>query len=89
MALGTGSRSPFSLSEADGDRLAARLRLAVERSRRRGGQTLATISVGLPDTVDPSAVACASRRDAERWFLFEQPDRGREALAGLGEAATL
>jgi salicylate biosynthesis isochorismate synthase/menaquinone-specific isochorismate synthase len=28
-------------------------------------------------------------RRRERWFVFEQPDRGRAALAGLGAAATL
>ncbi len=39
--------------------------------------------------VDPSAVACASRRPGEPWFLFEQPDRGARALAALGEVALL
>jgi salicylate biosynthesis isochorismate synthase/menaquinone-specific isochorismate synthase len=39
--------------------------------------------------VDPSAVVCASRRAGEQWFVFEQPDRGRAALASLGEAAHL
>jgi salicylate biosynthesis isochorismate synthase len=39
--------------------------------------------------VDPSAVVCASRRVGEQWFVFEQPDRGRAALATLGEVAHL
>jgi len=39
--------------------------------------------------VDPSAVVCASRREGEAWFVFEQPDRGRAALAALGEVAHL
>ncbi|MCW3027561.1 MAG: isochorismate synthase [Solirubrobacterales bacterium] len=43
----------------------------------------------LPSSVDPSAVAAASRRGGEPWFVFEQPDRGRTALAGLGEASCL
>jgi isochorismate synthase len=34
-------------------------------------------------------VACASRRPGEPWFLFEQPERGRAALAALGQAACL
>jgi salicylate biosynthesis isochorismate synthase len=87
--LGTRPRSPFSLSDADRERLTARLRLAVRRARRRGDQTLATISLVLPDDVDPSAVICASRRAGERWFAFEQPDRARAARAGLGEAVGL
>ncbi len=43
----------------------------------------------LPGKVDPSAVVCASRREGEPWFAFEQPDRGGAALAALGEAARL
>jgi salicylate biosynthesis isochorismate synthase/menaquinone-specific isochorismate synthase len=96
LPLGAGPRSrsgpregPFSLSAADRDRLAARLKLAVERSRRAGEATLATISVPLADYVDPSAAACASRRAGEQWFAFEQPDRGHAALAGLGKAFSL
>jgi menaquinone-specific isochorismate synthase len=87
--LETGSRSPFSLTEVDRERLAARLRLAVGRARRTGRETLASLSLPLAGDVDPSAVVCASRRPGEPWFLFEQPDRGRAALAALGETLTL
>lgn len=87
--LDTGSRPRFSLTDADSERLAARLRLAVSRARRSGRETLATITVALDEQVDPSAVVCASRRPDEHWFAFEQPDRGGAALAGLGEATTL
>ena len=69
--------------------MAARLALAVKRARRSGGEVLATISLALRAGVDPSAVVCASRRPGERWFVFEQPDRGRAALAGLGEVTSL
>jgi len=79
----------FALTPAQLDRLGARLRAAVVRARRSGERTLATISVALPADVDPTAVACASRRPQEPWFAFEQPDRGRAALAGLGEAIAL
>ncbi|HYM53796.1 MAG TPA: isochorismate synthase [Solirubrobacteraceae bacterium] len=89
MPVGTGSRSPFSLADGDRERLAARLELAVRRARRSAKQTLATISLSLPADVDPSAVACASRRAGESWFVFEQPDRGQAALAGLGEAVSV
>jgi len=89
LPLRTGSRSPFSLSRADRDRLAERLKVALRRSRRAGEEALATISLALPPEIDPSAVICASRREGERWFAFEQPDRGRAALAGLGEAMSM
>jgi isochorismate synthase len=82
-------RSPFQLGDADRERLTARLRLAVSRARRSGRGTLATITVTLPDDVDPAAVVCASRRHGESWFVFEQPDRGGAALAGLGETLVL
>jgi isochorismate synthase len=87
----TGERhgGPFALRAADRERLAARLELAVKRARRSGQPTLATLTVALPDDVDPSAVVCASRRAGEPWFLFEQPERSRSALATLGEAICL
>jgi salicylate biosynthesis isochorismate synthase/menaquinone-specific isochorismate synthase len=85
----TEFRNPFALSHGDRERLLARLDLAVKRARRSGEETLATIVLGLAAEVDPSAVVCASRREGEAWFVFEQPDRGRAALAALGEVAHL
>jgi len=87
--LGTDSSSLFSLSLAARERLAECVQRALTRARRSGEATLATFSVPLPASVDPSAVASASRRPGEPWFIFEQPDRGRAALAGLGEASSL
>jgi isochorismate synthase len=87
--LDTRARPPFSLSDADSERLAACLALAVTRARRSGRDTLASVSVALPAEVDPASVASASRRQAEPWFLFEQPDRDGAALAGLGQTAVL
>jgi isochorismate synthase len=84
-----GAASPFALAPAERDRLAARLRTAVQRARRSGEQMLATISLELAGCVDPTAVACASRRPGEPWFVLEQPDRGRAAVAALGEAIAL
>ncbi len=43
----------------------------------------------LSGDVDPSAVVCASRTEQEAWFAFEQPDRGKAALAALGEVVRL
>jgi salicylate biosynthesis isochorismate synthase/menaquinone-specific isochorismate synthase len=84
-----GERSPFALSESDSERLRARLELALQRARRSGRQTLATMTCRLEGDVDPVAVACASRRDGESLFAFEQPDRGGRALAALGEVVRL
>jgi salicylate biosynthesis isochorismate synthase len=81
--------SPVTLTEADRERLAARLALGVGRARRTGRATLVTLTLALPGDVDPSAVVCASRRPGEPWFLFEQPDRAGAALAALGETLTL
>jgi isochorismate synthase len=95
-AAGTGSGNPvradasqFALTGVEQERLASNLRKAVERARRSGEQTLASISLELPPDVDPTEVACASRRAGEPWFVFEQPDHGRASLAGLGEAIGL
>jgi isochorismate synthase len=81
--------SPFALSERDRERMEARLELALRRARRSGEPTLATSTVRLPGAVDPSAVVCASRREGEPWFAFEQPDRVGAALAALGEVVRL
>jgi salicylate biosynthesis isochorismate synthase/menaquinone-specific isochorismate synthase len=89
VALLTSEHSPFTLSPADRERLQARLELALRRARRSGRLTLAALAVALPDGVDPAAVVCASRRPQEPWFLFEQPDRGGSALAGLGQVVCL
>ena len=67
----------------------ARLELALRRARRSGEPTLATSTVKLSGDVDPSAVVCASRTEQEAWFAFEQPDRGKAALAALGEVVRL
>lgn len=87
----TLTREPgrFAIEAADRARLLARLAEAVRRSRRSGRQTLATLSVALDPQVDPSAVVAASRRPGEHWFCFEQPERGRAALAALGSVVAL
>ncbi len=66
------------------DRLRERCERAVRRARRSGGQVLAAVTLPVAPTVDPSAVAFASRRGGEPWFCFEQPDRDGAALAALG-----
>jgi len=80
---------PFALDRREEARLGERLRQAGARARRSGAATLAAITVELPATVDPAAVAFASRREGEPWFCLEQPERGGRALATLGQALEL
>jgi isochorismate synthase len=87
--LTTAKDAGLVLGAADVERLAARLELAVQRARRTGRPTLATLTLPLPADIDPSAVVCASRRVGEPWFLLEQPERKQVALAALGEVVCL
>jgi isochorismate synthase len=47
---------------------------------------LVAATVEIDGQVDPTALAAGSRLAADRWFSWEQPDRGF-ALAGIGSAA--
>src|ERR1700722_4387514 len=84
-----GDRGPFVLGGADIEGVGGGREPAVARARRSGQPTLATLTVALGEDVDPSAVVCASRREGEPWFLFEQSERSQAALATLGEATCL
>ena len=88
-ASARGARAPFSLTSLQRELLGGVLRRALRRARRSGSPTLATISLALPREVDPTAIACASRRAGEPWFTFEQPERERRALAGFGAAVAI
>jgi isochorismate synthase len=54
-------------------------------SRADAGR-LVSATVEVDGDVDPVAIAAGSRLATDRWFCWEQPDRGF-ALAGLGTAA--
>jgi isochorismate synthase len=54
-------------------------------SRARDGR-LVSATVELENVIDPTAIAAGSRLATDRWFCWEQPDRGF-AVAGLGTAA--
>jgi salicylate biosynthesis isochorismate synthase/menaquinone-specific isochorismate synthase len=84
-AIGQGE---FRLGPADVDRLRRHAERAVRAARRRG-EALASITVALPGTADPTAVVAASRGAAESWFALEQPDAAGAALAGLGCARAI
>jgi salicylate biosynthesis isochorismate synthase/menaquinone-specific isochorismate synthase len=60
---------------------------ALERLADRVGEArrLISVTVELPEQVDPAAAVFASRLASDRWFCWEQPDAGF-ALAGLGAA---
>jgi salicylate biosynthesis isochorismate synthase/menaquinone-specific isochorismate synthase len=60
------------------------LRPAVDRALARGRRTLVSITAPI-DGLDPCAAVFASRLASDRWFCWEQPDRGF-ALAALGSA---
>ena len=48
---------------------------------------MASVTVPLDASLDVSAAVLAARGPGDSAFCFEQPDRGRFAVAGLGEAA--
>ena len=69
--------------------LGARVDEALERSRRLGRPVLAAATINLDSDLDVAACVFASRRAEERYFVWEQPDRDRFALGGLGAAVTV
>jgi salicylate biosynthesis isochorismate synthase/menaquinone-specific isochorismate synthase len=89
-ATGVRGAGGLALAASDRDRLRAHLREAVGRARRsRSREVLAAVTVALDPRTDPSAVVAASRGAGEPWLCFEQPERSRFALAGLGCAAAI
>jgi salicylate biosynthesis isochorismate synthase len=58
---------------------------AVARAVDAGRRMLASATVPIDPGIDPSALAFGSRLADDRWFCWEQPDRGF-ALAGVGGA---
>ena len=57
---------------------------ALAKGAGRGRRTLVSVTAEV-DVADPCAAVFASRLASDRWFCWEQPDRGF-ALAGLGAA---
>src|SRR3954466_9014887 len=66
--------------------LLAGLREALESSDTDRPSRLVSATVQIDADVDPAAFAAGSRLASDRWFCWEQPDRGF-ALAGIGAAA--
>jgi salicylate biosynthesis isochorismate synthase len=79
------AQQPFQwLSPEHRARLGRQLSVGLREARASGHVTLVSSSSRLPRQVDPTALACLSREPGEHWFCFEQPDRDRYAVAGLG-----
>ena len=66
------------------DTLLAGLSESVERAAARRRRTAVSVTVPV-EGIDPCAAVFASRLASDRWFCWEQPDRGF-ALAALGVA---
>ncbi|HEY5976794.1 MAG TPA: isochorismate synthase [Solirubrobacterales bacterium] len=71
--------------EAATDQLLSGLGNGLARAAGRPRRTLVSVTVPAGE-VDPCAIAFASRLASDRWFCWEQPDRGF-ALGALGAAA--
>jgi isochorismate synthase len=70
------------LLEAATSSLRTRLREGIERATGRRRRTLISVTAAV-EGIDPCAAVFASRLASDRWFCWEQPDRGF-ALAALG-----
>ncbi len=68
--------------EAATSSLRAKLREGAEQAAERQRSTLVSVTVPVAG-IDPCAAVFASRLASDRWFCWEQPDRGF-ALAALG-----
>src|SRR3954462_794703 len=82
------SHGGFSLTAAHRARLQRRATQALPRAGRHG-EALAAITVAVDPATDPTAVAAASRRPGEPWFVLEQPERDGAALGARGGVATI
>jgi isochorismate synthase len=65
--------------------LLAGLEAALTRTDSTHPTRLVSATVEIDPDTDPAAIAAGSRLAADRWFCWEQPDRGF-ALAGVGSA---
>ena len=82
----TSPESPFALAPEARELLAARADHAREVALTSGARAVASVTVGLSAELDLSAAVFAGRRQHDRFFCLEQPERGGFALAALGEA---
>jgi salicylate biosynthesis isochorismate synthase/menaquinone-specific isochorismate synthase len=74
----------MSLATTSLPALRDRLEEGLRKARARGREVLVAQTVAADPATDPAAVVVASRQGDEPWFVLEQPDRDRSALATLG-----
>ncbi len=67
------------------ERLTSDLETLLDRAQQARERRVVSVTAEVPLS-DPAATVFASRGAADRWFCWEEPDRGF-ALAGLGAAA--
>jgi isochorismate synthase len=86
-----GPADPVVLAEPGA--LEAALRVRIERACDRAAglerPVLASVTVAARGDLDVAACVLAGRRADERYFVWEQPDRGGFALGGLGSVWTV
>ena len=79
----------FGLDGAAWRRLGERITSASAAARRTRRGVLVSVSRAIDPSLDLAAAVLAGRRVADRYFCFDEPDRDRFALAGLGEAIAI
>jgi menaquinone-specific isochorismate synthase len=84
-----GGGAPLALDGATRERLRERVERASALARRERRPVVASVSTPVEATLDLAAVVLGARRPRDRCFCFEQPDRDRFALAGIGSAASV
>ncbi len=78
----------MGVAAASGDALLTGLEGALARADLDRPTRLVSATVEIDPETDPAAIAAGSRLASDRWFCWEQPDRGF-ALAGLGSATSV
>jgi salicylate biosynthesis isochorismate synthase/menaquinone-specific isochorismate synthase len=78
----------FALEAGDVERLRGHVERALAHARR-GGATVAAVTVPVDAGLDLSAAVLAARRAGDRFACLELPDRDGFVLAGLGQAVVL
>jgi isochorismate synthase len=72
----------------DAETILGPLEELLARATDAGGRRLVSVTVELEGALDPAGIAFGSRRAADRWFCWEQPDTGF-AIGAVGSAMEL
>jgi salicylate biosynthesis isochorismate synthase len=78
--------NPLRLTDRARETLAERIERALGHARRARRPVIASVTQAVPAELDLSAAVLAARHGGDRFFCFEQPDRGGYAVAALGAA---